>query len=250
MKVISVVNQKGGTGKTTTTLNLGASLAKCGKKVLIIDLDAQGNLAFSVGIDEDESGIAKVIGGEASIKDIIIKKEDFYLVPANRDLADIEINLIQHKERTLVIKKILNEVKHFDFVLIDCAPSLSILTIAALVASDYVLIPMQFEVLSLQGLKMIVKTVDDIRLSLNNSIHIVGVLGVMFDRRKKLTGEIEDYIKDNFNINVFNSKIRLDVRISEAPSFGQSAVAYSPDSNGSRDYISFAKEFLQKISNI
>lgn len=244
-KIIAIVNQKGGTGKTTTTVNLGCALAKKGKKVLLVDLDAQGNLSYSLGILEIEKSIGQVIMGEVDFQDILVSTEGLDVAPAQIDLADVEINIAGELARESILKKILAHTEEYDYVLIDCPPSLSLLTINALNAAKWVIVPLQMEVLSLQGLDQIISTINQIKEVLNENLEILGLLPVMVDSRRKLSREIYEHIEENYNFKIFNSRIRTNVRASEAPSFGESLISYAPTSNGAKDYMDFANEILK-----
>lgn len=244
-KIIAIVNQKGGTGKTTTTVNLGCGLAKLGKKVLLVDLDAQGNLSYSLGILDINKSIGQVILGEVEFQDILVTREGLDVAPAEIDLADVEITIAGELARESLLRKILAKADGYDYVLIDCPPSLSLLTINALNAADRVIVPLQMEVLSLQGLDQIISTIKQIKEVLNNELEILGLLPVMVDSRRKLSHEIYEHIGENYDFKIFDSRIRTNVRASEAPSFGESLIAYAPTSNGAKDYMAFAKEILK-----
>lgn len=245
--IIAVVNQKGGTGKTTTTVNLGKALALKKKKVILLDMDPQGSMGYSLGIIQPERTIADVFAGDATIEETIIKKEGMDVIPSDVSLADIELSLAEVKERNSVLKSILEDVSGYDFVLIDCPPSLSLLTVNALCAAEKVLVPMQMEVLSLQGLDLISQTIEKISKVYNPELRILGIVPVMVDKRRKLTSEINDHIRDNYDFFIFKTQIRANVRASEAPSFGESVINYAPKSNSAVDYVSLAKEFLSII---
>lgn len=246
MKFISIVNQKGGTGKTTTVISLGAVLAKKGKKVLLIDLDPQGNLSYSLGINESDYTIGDVLMGDATAKQSIvhIEDEELDIIPSSIDLANIEISIAQIEERELQLKKTLKGLSRYDYVLIDCPPSFSLLAVNSLTLSNEVIIPMQMTALSLQGLDLIYSTIEQIRESLNPKLKILGILPVMVDKRRKLSSEVESYIQDNFDIKLFESGIRNNVKAAEAPSFGKSVINYAPSSNSAKDYQEFGNEFL------
>jgi chromosome partitioning protein len=246
MKIISIVNQKGGTGKTTTVVSLGAILAQRGKKVLLIDLDPQGNLSYSFGINEFDYNIGDVLMGDATIKQSIIKieEESLDIIPSSIDLANIEISMAQIDEREVQLKKSLKGLKGYDYVLIDCPPSFSLLAVNSLTLSKEVIIPMQMTALSLQGLDLIYTTIEQIRESLNPKLKILGILPVMVDKRRKLSSEVKSYIQDNFDIKLFDSSIRNNVKAAEAPSFGRSVISYAPSSNSAKDYQEFGNEFL------
>ncbi|GAB3201151.1 chromosome partitioning protein [Pontibacter aydingkolensis] len=242
--VVAVINQKGGTGKTTTTINLGSALNKCGKKVLLIDLDPQSNLSYSLAIPNADSTLADVFLGTKNLNDILIEKDGIWIAPGSNDLVDIEISLVGESNRESFLKSILSEAKDFDYVLIDCPPSLSVLTLNALTAAQEVLIPLQMEVLTLQGLDQITKTVAKVKKAFNSKLKIKGIVVVMFDIRRKLSLEVLQYLKDNVEERIFDSHIRLNVKLAEAPSFGKSILDYDASSNGAKDYIALAEEYL------
>ncbi|MEO9871845.1 ParA family protein [Ekhidna sp.] len=245
MTTISIVNQKGGTGKTTTSINLGSALTKLGQKVLILDMDSQGNLGYSVGLDDGET-ISDVFEGNAQIQDIIQDREGMDIIPSDMRLVDIELSLIEMDDRHKVLDSYLSKIsKKYDYVLIDCPPSLSILAVNALYASDKVIVPMLLEVLSLQGLDQIIQTIQKINSSYKKKLEVLGILPVMVDKRRKLSEEVTDYIKENYDLKIFESMIRNNVKASEAPSFGQSVIAYAPNSNSGKDYMSFAEEVIR-----
>ncbi len=244
MSVISVVNQKGGTGKTTTTINLGSAFASADKKVLLIDMDSQGNLGYSLGLHGD-STICDVFNGDIVLKDAIQNAEGMDVISSDMRLVDIELSLIDLDERHKVLNSHLSKLaKEYDYVLIDCPPSLSILAVNALYASDKVVIPMLMEVLSLQGLDQIIQTIEKINGSYKKKLQVLGVLPVMVDKRRKLSEEVKEYIQENYDLRIFESMIRNNVKASEAPSFGQSVITYSSSSNSSKDYQAFANEVL------
>ncbi|WP_436516498.1 ParA family protein [Ekhidna sp. To15] len=245
MSIISIVNQKGGTGKTTTSLNLGSALAKLGKKVLLIDMDSQGNLGYSLGLDEGQT-IADVFEGSNEIDQIIQEREGMHIVPSDMRLVDIELSLMDLDDRhNMLNSKISHLSSKYDHILIDCPPSLSILAVNSLYASDKVIVPMLMEVLSLQGLDQIIQTIDKINVSYSKDLEILGILPVMVDKRRKLSLEVKDYILENYEVKIFDSMIRNNVKASEAPSFGQSVIEYSPSSNSAKDYMNFANEIVK-----
>lgn len=246
MKFISIVNQKGGTGKTTTAISLGAALARKGKKILLIDLDPQGNLSYSLGENDFEHSISEVLMGDIEPKDAIIHivEEGLDIIPSSIDLANIEITLAQVDNREIQLKDALKNLRGYDYVLIDCPPSFSLLAVNSLTMSNEVIIPMQMTALSLQGLELIYGTIDRVREHLNPKLNILGILPVMIDKRRKLSSEVRAYIEDNFEIRLFESGIRNNVKAAEAPSFGQSVISYSPNSNSAKDYLAFGDELL------
>lgn len=244
--IIGVINQKGGTGKTTTTINLGAALVEKKKSVLLIDLDPQGSLSYSLGIVDFEQSLSDVFEGQADFSAILQSVEGLSVAPCDVGLADTELSLSEAKEREYFLKKALKDLEaSFDYILIDCPPSLSLLTVNALTASQLVIIPMQLEVLSLQGLDLVSDTIEKIQSTVNDTLEVAGILPVMVDKRRKLTQEIHDHIHEHFEFRVFESIIRSNVKASEAPSFGQSVVKYAPQSNSAKDYKSFAKAFIK-----
>lgn len=245
MKVVAIVNQKGGTGKTTTTLNLGSALAKKKKRILLLDMDAQGNLGYSLGVTDFEQSLADVFLGDIQLSEVIARRENMDIAPSGIGLADVELSLSDAENRSDYLKDILSEVSGYDYVLIDCPPSLSLLTVNALNAADQVVVPMQMEVLSLQGLDLITETVRKVKQSLNPDLEILGILPVMVDKRRKLSAEVHEHISQNYEVRIFQSVIRNNVKASEAPSFGSSVIEYAPTSNSARDYMTFANEFLK-----
>jgi chromosome partitioning protein len=249
MTTVAIVNQKGGTGKTTTTINLGSALAQAGKQVLVLDLDPQGNLSYSLGIMEFEMGLANAMLGEIALQEVLVRREKMDVAPSDVSLADAELSLVSVDGRERILSRLLNGIKGYDYILIDCPPSLSILTINALCASDKVIIPMQMEVLSLQGLDMIIKTINKVKKAFAVKPEILGLLPVMVDARRKLSGEVRSHIADNYDIRMFNTSIRTSVKASESPSFGKSVVKYQPSSSSAKDYQAFAAEFLNLTGN-
>lgn len=245
-KIVSVINQKGGTGKTTTTINLGSALSKLGKKILLVDLDPQANLSYSLGLEDQAGTMADVFAGNKRLRDILVSRDGVTVAPGANELVDIEISLVTQPQRETFLKNILAEAKGFDYILVDCPPSLSLLTVNALAASDEVLIPLQMEVLTLQGLSQILATVKQVRGTFNARLKVKGIVVVMFDKRRKLSTEIQEYLQQNIDEKVFGARIRLNVKLAEAPSFGKSVLDYDGSSNGARDYMALAEEFLKK----
>jgi chromosome partitioning protein len=242
--IVSIINQKGGTGKTTTTINLGSALQKEGKRVLLVDLDPQGNLSYSLDVVNPTVTVADLFTGSNTLGEAIVSKEGLDILPGSNELVDVEIALVGQENRERFLKQILEDAEGYDYVLIDCPPSLSLLTVNALTASDEVLIPLQMEVLTLQGLSQILATVGKIRQAFNPKLTIKGIVIVMYDKRRKLSQEIEDYLAENTEERIFSSRIRLNVKLAEAPSFGKSILSYDPSSYGAKDYTSLAREFL------
>jgi chromosome partitioning protein len=243
-KIVSVINQKGGTGKTTTTINLGCALAAHGKKVLLVDLDPQANLSYSLGITEPNLTLANIFTDGRTLEEVLVDKSYVTILPGSNELVDIEISMVNQPDRETFLKKILEDAKGFDYIFIDCPPSLSLLTVNALAASHEVVIPLQMEVLTLQGLGQILATIKQVQNAFNPKLKVKGIIVVMFDKRRKLSTEVEDYLHENFKEPVFKNRIRLNVKLAEAPSFGQSILEYDLNSNGAKDYLALANEFL------
>lgn len=249
--VIAVANHKGGSGKTTTSVNLGIALANLGKKVLLIDLDPQGNLTYSVGVKEGVPTISDVFRGEKRLDEVIVETEGVEVAPANMSLADIELSIQGVKDRLFVLKYLLEPYKSkYDYILIDCSPSKSLLTINALVAADKVVTSVLLDVLSIQGLNQINKTVFDVKRGFNKSLSFLGILPVNVDLRSNVSRDVLTFIKENFDIPLFKTYIRTNVKIIEAPSYGESIFAYAPASSGAEDYQELAKEIIITLNNI
>lgn len=249
-KIISVANQKGGVGKTTTTINLAAALGESGKKVLLIDMDPQGNTTSGIGIEKNEveNTVYELILGECSIEECIQKNvlENVSLIPANVNFAAAEVELIGIEKQEFILKNELDWVKdRYDFILIDCPPSLSTLTVNALTASDSVLVPIQCEYYALEGLSQLIHTINLIKERLNNKITIEGVVFTMYDSRTNLSAQVVDNVKANFAYNVFDTVIPRNTRLAEAPSYGMPILSYDPKASGSEAYRNLAKEVIK-----
>lgn len=255
MRVISLVNQKGGVGKTTTTKNLGAGLVREGKRVLLIDLDPQANLTYSLGIrpenDESMRTMYEVLKGTAQLKDIILTHANgLHLAPAHINLSASELELTAQAGRELILKEALRPVLHdYDYILIDCAPSLGILTLNALVASREVFIPLQTEFLAMQGMSKLLETLDVVKQRLNHDIEVTAIIGTMYDGRKNLAGEIVASVRQHFGDRLLKTLVRSNVSLAEAPSYGQDIFTYKPDSIGAEDYQALAKEVIAMEGN-
>ena len=248
-KVISVANQKGGVGKTTTTVNLSTILAKRGKKVLLIDADPQGNATSGLGIEKEvEFSTYDILVNDTEIKQALQKTviKNLLLCPSNMNLAGAEVELVSMMSREQRLKEKLEEVKDaFDYIFIDCPPSLGLITLNAFTASNSVLIPVQCEYFALEGLGQLLNTVNLVKKHLNKTIMIEGALLTMYDIRTNLSNQVVKEVKKYFNDKVYKTVIPRNVRLSEAPSYGMPITEYDPKSKGAKSYTKFAKEFLK-----
>ena len=248
-KVISVANQKGGVGKTTTTVNLGTILAKKGKKVLLIDADPQGNATSGLGVEKEvEFSTYDILVNETEIKDAIQDTiiKNLKVCPSNINLAGAEVELVSMMSREQRLKEKLDIVKDkFDYILIDCPPSLGLITLNSFTASDSVLIPVQCEYYALEGLGQLLNTINLVKKHLNKEIKIEGALLTMYDMRTNLSNQVVKEVKKYFGDKVYKTVIPRNVRLSEAPSYGMPITEYDPRSKGAKSYIKFAKEFLK-----
>ena len=251
-KIIACANQKGGVGKTTTCVNVSAYIAAMGKKVLIVDLDPQGNATSAVGIDKSKGlkSIYNIISGENYAEEVVVKTqiEGLDILPSDINLAGAEIELVQMDNRETVLRNILNRLRNFyDFICIDCPPSLGLLTVNALVASDSVLIPMQCGFFESEGLTQLMNTIKLIKKhGLNPSLDIEGIVLTMKDNRSNLTNQVSQEIRAFFRDRVFNTVIPRNIRLAEAPSYGESIVTYDPKSKGGFAYMLLAEELLER----
>ena len=260
MEIISVINQKGGVGKTTTVINLAAGLSKLKKKILVIDLDPQGNATTGLGlsnVDNSSDTIYGVLNGSKEITQVIKKTQfdNLDIVTSNVDLSGLEVETADDSNRAFILKDKLtaylkNSSGSYDYVLIDCPPSLSLLTVMALVSSRSLLVPLQTEFFALEGLTQLMKTIERIKLNLNTDLKIRGILLTMYDKRNKLSSQVEREARDYFADKVYSTVIPRNVRLSEAPSHGVPVLIYDKSCPGSKSYFSFTNEFLNQDSKI
>jgi len=251
-QIFCIANQKGGVGKTTTSVNLAAGLAKVGQRVLLVDLDPQGNATMGSGVDKRalELTVYDVLLESASIQEAAVKAEQcgYHVLGANRELAGAEVELVtlEHRERRL--KAALAEVDaDYDFVLIDCPPSLSMLTLNGLCSAHGVVVPMQCEYFALEGLTDLVNTIKQVHANLNRDLQIIGLLRVMFDPRITLQAQVSAQLKDHFGDKVFDTVIPRNVRLAEAPSYGLPGVVFDPNARGSQAFLEFAREMVRRV---
>jgi len=260
MQIISVINQKGGVGKTTTVINLAAGLSQQNKKILVIDLDPQGNATTGLGLSNMENSndtIYGVLNGTKQIFEVIKKTkfENLDLVTSNVDLSGLEVETADDVNRAFILKvklaAYLNDSRGFyDYILIDCPPSLSLLTVMALVCSHSLLVPLQTEFFALEGLTQLMKTIERIKISLNPELKIRGILLTMYDKRNKLSSQVEREARNYFNEKVYSTVIPRNVRLSEAPSHGMPVLVYDKSCPGSKSYFSFTDEFINQETTI
>ena len=260
MKIISIINQKCGVGKTTTAVNLAAGLSQSEKKILVIDLDPQGNATTGLGLsnlEDTENSIYGVLNGTRDLVSVIKETnyENLSVITSTVDLSGIEIETAEDPKRAFILKEKLKNFtdqidQKFDYILIDCPPSLSLLTVMALVASDSLLVPLQTEFFALEGITQLMKTIDRIKSNLNQTLDIRGILLTMYDKRNKLSSEVESEARKYFQNKVYKTVIPRNVRLSEAPSHGMPVLMYDKTCPGSKSYYSFTDEFLEQESKM
>ena len=250
-RIIAIANQKGGVGKTTTAINLSASLASLGKKVLALDLDPQGNMTSGLGVDKDqvENSVYDVIIGQTGIEECICKEviENLDVLPSNINLSAAEIELIGVENKEYIIRNEMGKVKErYDFVIIDCPPALSMLTINAMTTADSVLVPIQCEYYALEGLSQLIHTINLVQERLNPALVIEGVVFTMYDARTNLSLQVVENVKDNLDQTIYKTIIPRNIRLAEAPSYGMPINLYDPKSTGAESYLLLAEEVIHK----
>lgn len=253
-KIIAIVNQKGGVGKTTTTVNLGAALAELGKHVLLVDLDPQGNASTGLGVEQEDRDVTTydLLVGDIPLQDVIqgTSVKDLAVIPATTDLSSADIELISNEKRSFLLHDALRQIEMdqfaFDYILIDCPPSLNILTVNAMVAADAVMVPLQSEFYALEGLSQLMLTIRDLRQTANADLRIEGIVLTMYDGRNNLSQQVEMDARDNLGELVYRTVIPRNVRLSEAPSYGVPILQYDPASKGTDAYRALAREMLER----
>ena len=248
-RIIAIANQKGGVGKTTTAINLSASLASLGKKVLALDMDPQGNMTSGLSVDKNavENSVYDLIIGEADIKDCIYKDvlENLDVLPSNIDLSAAEIELIGVENKEFIIKNEVEKIRdNYDFIIIDCPPALSMLTINAMTTADSILVPIQCEYYALEGLSQLIHTIELVQERLNDSLKIEGVVFTMYDARTNLSLQVVENVKDNLDQNIYKTIIPRNIRLAEAPSYGMPINLYDAKSTGAESYMMLAEEVI------
>ena len=250
-RIIAIANQKGGVGKTTTSINLAASLAEKGKKVLVIDMDPQGNTTSGLGVDKNniENTVYELILGECSVHECIIRDviDNVSVIPSNVNLAAAEIELIGVDKKEFILKRETDwVVDRYDYILIDCPPSLSMLTVNAMTTANTVLVPIQCEYYALEGLSQLIHTVNLVKERLNPALTMEGVVFTMYDSRTNLSAQVVENVKDNFHQKVFDTVIPRNIRLAEAPSYGMPICKYDPKSAGAESYRNLAEEVINR----
>ncbi len=248
MRVIGLINQKGGVGKTTTVVNLGAALTQLKKKVLLVDMDPQANLSYYLlgeKVHNLESSIYDCLRGTVELEDVLVKKEGLDIIPSGVSLSGFEAEPPRKEEKESLLKEALSPMQSYDFILVDGAPSLALLTLNVFVAVKEIFIPLQVEFFALQGVARLLETIQVVKERLNSSLEVSGIVLCMYDKRRKLSEEMDIKIRDYFKKKVFKTVVRENVSLAESTSYGQSIFQYAPQSHGAEDYLKLAKEVIK-----
>ncbi|MGE5390870.1 MAG: ParA family protein [Deltaproteobacteria bacterium] len=248
MRIIAITNQKGGTGKTTSTINIGAGLTRLGNRVLLIDLDPQANLSFSLGLGDPASlpNIYEVLKGRISLAEAVIEVNSMGLVPASPELVKMESEMASNKDKAALLQKALNGPLDWDYILLDCPPSYGLITLNALTAAQELYVPVQAEFLALQGMSKLLETIETVQREYNPLLRFSGIIATRYDQRRVLNREVIESLSEHFDDKLFTTLIHENIALAEAPSFGQDIFSYRPDSNGARDYMSLCLEIMER----
>lgn len=248
MRIIAMINQKGGVGKTTSVVNIGAGLAGLKQKVLLVDLDPQAHLTYSLGVkaDELEVTVHELLKGDSTFEETLIEASSMKMIPASIDLASAEIEFSTEVGREAFLRNVLEKVSGFDFILLDCPPNLGLLTLNALTAAKEVFVPLQAEYLSIKGLNKLMSMIEKVQSRINPALEVTGIIATLYDQRLKLHREVFENLGEFFGDKLFKTFIRRNVALAEASSFGQSIYEYAPNSNGAEDYRALCKEILKR----
>ncbi len=248
MKIIAIINQKGGVGKTTSVVNIGAGLTRRGKRVLVMDMDPQSHLTFSLGVQPDDvgHGMYELLKGTASVDEVITERLGMGLISSSLDLSGLEVELAERAGREHMLRDAIGGLSGYDYILMDCPPTMGLLSLNAMVAAEEVYIPLQAEFLALQGVSRLVQSIQRIKERLNPALIIGGLITTRYDRRKGLNREVHASLKEHFSKELFKTVIRDNIALAEAPSYGMSIFDYRASSNGAEDYASLCKEIVKR----
>jgi len=248
MKIIAVTNQKGGTGKTTSTINIGAGLSRLGQRVLLIDLDPQANLSFSLGLPDPGAlpNVYQLLTGQIALSRAVLDINGLGLIRSSPLLVNLETDLASHKNKATLLQQALASPLDWDYILLDCPPSSGLITLNALTAAQELYVPVQAEFLALQGMSKLLETIEQVRQDYNPSLLLAGIIATRYDQRRVLNREVIGSLSEHFGNKLFNTYIHENIALAEAPSFGQDIFSYRPDSNGARDYMALCREIVER----